>query len=113
MGALMSTMKRKNPDAALNVYTQMKELHIKPDMPIYLLMVEIYAAKSMPDKMLEVYDILYFQMCFKYDNWFDTLTYYDIGRVHTEWRGTQQVLWWSNSYKPSTRCTFPERNAQV
>jgi hypothetical protein len=50
-------MKCRGSDAALNIYSKMGELNVKPDVSIYLLLVEIYAAKGQPDKMLEVYDI--------------------------------------------------------
>jgi len=57
-GALMAVMKRQNADTALEVYSKVRELNLKLDVQFYLTLIEVYASKSMPDKMLEVYDTL-------------------------------------------------------
>lgn len=54
---LISSTKQKNSDIALEIYDKMKQLGVSHGAAIYIHLADIYSAKGLPDKILEVYDI--------------------------------------------------------
>lgn len=50
-------MKAKSTEAAISIYEKMQEVDIKPDLPVYYQLADIYQMRSQPDKMLDVYGI--------------------------------------------------------